>query len=252
MEPLVLFGYRGVMKHNNVQNRCLATCLSSIITAGLFGSFGTAEALDLRNAELGVSVGVAHGFSASVTGHMANVIGPVGLRLNGAFDLPQDFIRDGVDLGVGTPYTLGTFATHKAAGMASESGHAWRFAVDGTYKLGTLIPDIELMGYAGGRYGMFTINEQYKNQYGKKYKSGQTSAQAFGFGAGAVIKYTAFDDFYLFADLGMDHYMSGDFYDGPEQKTYTVEDRKYHERRERYVLPNNIFKAKLGIMFRFD
>lgn len=204
----------------------------------------------MGNLEAGLGVGYGEGLAAQGYLQIGNVVGPIGLRASAGYILPSDPIKDNIKISAGTDSTgTATFGAKKEAGQASESGHFWTFGLDASYKLGDVLADTTLTSYAGLRYGIFTVSEQYSSA--TVGTGGSTSSGALGLGAGLLFNYSGLENLNLFADFGIDHYLSSPFADGPLQKTFSTADPNYSERRSRYGIPSNLFKMQLGLQFSF-
>lgn len=205
--------------------------------------------LGLRGTEFGVSAGYAAGGSVEAFVHAPNVAGPVGIKLGVAYTKPSDSIRDDVDIsGANSGLTLGTFGSYKADG-ATESGSHLTVGLDGTYDLGPVGTNLRALGYAGGRYGMFSATENYDDA-----SSTTTSMNAFGVGVGAQLGYRLANGMTLFGDLGVDQYFNGPLRSvktGANQNADVIptNDALYASQRARFAFPGTVFKAKIGLKF---
>lgn len=207
----------------------------------------TAHAQTSRPIELGLTAGYASGMSGEVFVHAPNVAGPIGVKLSAAYTRPSDSIVDSVDIGAGSGLTLGTFGSFKAQGLASESGSHFVIGLDGTYNLGEVTPGISVLGYAGGRYGMFKATETYANDAAL---SNTYSTSAFGVGAGAQLSYALAGNMSLVGDLGVDHFFNSAInISGGANDTYNAGEAGYSDLRSRLAFPGTVFKVKVGLKF---
>ena len=222
----------------------LLTALTAATASAQFSTVNTQRTIQSsRPVELGLTAGYASGLSGEVFVHAPNVAGPIGVKLSAAYTSPGDSIRD--DVSINPTLGLGTFGSYKAQGLASEGGSHVVVGLDGTYSLGEVTPGISVLGYAGGRYGMFKATETYANDAAL---SNTYSTSAFGVGVGAQLSYALAGNMSLVGDLGVDHFFNSAInISGGANDTYNTGEAGYNDLRSRLAFPGTVFKAKLGL-----
>lgn len=223
--------------------KALVAALAGLLTVGMAQKFSVEAGAGLYGNLGGQLAVVAEDLAPGL---------PLGVRLGVGF-ATSDALDDGVEY----PLPGQKWGDYKKNNELSEWGQNITLSLDVLYKVNGLGLPVEVAPYVGLRYNFFSGGyTDPKNNL--PIKSQTSSSNQFGFGAGIRVAYPLMPNLSVVGDLGVDYYLKACFNVATEDDSGNVSraticpsDSGYDSKDKLTTQPEWVFKARVGVAYRF-